>query len=130
MKKPMSPPAMPQLLSEIADDDPQRLFEVFSNGRPVDDKGRYLHWDQMRHRKPPEGLTLQEWWARTAVSRLSQARALPVTGTDGTSFRFTNIDRVQEMVHRIDQQASGRIQTDEIVVSLRSRDQLPRVVAG
>ena len=123
MKKPMSPPNMPQLLSEIADDVPQRLLEVFSNGRPVDDKGRYLHWDQMRHRKPPEGLTLQEWWARTAVSRLSQARALPVTGTDGTSFRFTNIDRIQEMVHRIDQQASGHIQADEIVVNLRSRDQ-------
>ena len=123
MKKPMSPPNMPQLLSEIADDDPQRLFEVFSKGRPVDDKGRYLHWDQMRHRKPPEGLTPQEWWARTAVSRLSQARTLPVTGTDGTSFRFTNIDRVQEMVHRIDQQASGRIQADEIVTNLRSRDQ-------
>ncbi len=123
MKKPLLPPAMPQLLSEIADDDPQRLFEVFSNGRPVDDKGRYLHWDQMRHRKPPEGLTLQEWWVRTAVSRLSQARALPVTGTDGTSFRFTNIDRIQEMVHRIDQQASGHIQADEIVVRLRSRDQ-------
>ena len=25
-------------------------------------KGRYLHWDQMRHRTPPDGLTLQEWW--------------------------------------------------------------------
>ena len=123
MKKPLSPPDMPQVLSEIADDDPQRLFEVFSNGRPVDDRGHYLHWDQMRHRKPPEGLTLQEWWACTAVSRLSQARALPVTGTDGTSFRFTNIDRIQEMVHRIDQKASGHIQADEIVANLRSRDQ-------
>ena len=122
MQRPLPPPDMPQLLSEIADDDSLRLFEVFSEGRPVDDKGRYLHWDQMRHRQPPEGLTLKEWWARTAVSRMSQARTLPVTGTDGEPFRFTNIDRIQEMVHRIDQQASGRIETDDIVANVGSRN--------
>ena len=122
MKKPLPPPDVAPLLAKIAADDPQRLFEVFSNGRPVDEKGRYLHWDQMRHRKPPEGLTLQEWWARTAMSRLSQARALPFTGTNGSPFQFTNIDRIQQMVHRIDQQASGRIQTDEIVANVRSRN--------
>ena len=122
MKRPLPPPDMPQLLSEIADDDSPRLFEVFSEGRPVDDKGRYLHWDQMRHRQPPEGLTLKEWWARTALSRMSQARTLPVTGTDGEPFRFTNIDRIQEMVHRIDQQASGRIETDDLVANVGSRN--------
>ena len=122
MKKPMSPPNMPQLLSEIADDDPQRLLEIFSEGRPVDAKGRYLHWDQMRHRKPPDGLTLNEWWAGTTASRASQARTLPFTGTDGNPFRFTNIDRIQELVHQIDQQISGRIQTDEIVATVGSSD--------
>ena len=47
---------------------------------------------------------------------------LPFTGTDGKPFRFTNIDRIQEMVHRIDQQASGRIQSDEIVATVGSSD--------
>ena len=122
MKKPMPPPDLTRLLAKIADDGDQPLYEIFSSGRPVDDQGRYLHWDQMRYREPPRGLTLQEWWASTAVSRLSQARALPFPGTDGSPFRFTNIDRVQEMVHRIDQQASGRIQTDEIVATVGSSD--------
>ena len=116
MKKPPSPPDMAQLLSEIADD-PRRLLKVFSEGRPVDDKGRYLHWDQMRHRTPPHGLTSREWWAGTAASRANNARILPLAGTDGEPFRFTNIDRIQEMVHRIDQQASGRIESDDIVGS-------------
>lgn len=114
MKKPLSPPDPSELLAEMATDDLQRSLEVYSSGRPVDAKGRYLHWDQMRHRQPPEGLTLNEWWVGTAASRANQARTLPFAGTDGNPFRFTNIDRIQEMVHRIDQQASGRIQSDEI----------------
>ena len=122
MKKPMSPPDIAQLVLEISDDNPQRLFEIFSEGRPVDAKGRYLHWDQMRHRTPPDGLTLNEWWAGTTASRASQARTLPFTGTDGNPFRFTNIDRIQELVHQIDQQVSGRIQTDEIVATVGSSD--------
>ena len=101
---------------------PGALIKVFSSGRAVDDKGRYLHWDQMRHRTPPDGLTLNEWWVGTAASRGKNARVLPFAGTDGNPFRFTNIDGVQEMVHRIDQQASGRIQTDEIVASVGSRN--------
>ena len=122
MKKPLPPPDMAELLSEIADGGPQRVFDLFASGRPVDHKGRYLHWDQMRHRQPPEGLTLKEWWVSTAASRANNARTLPFTGTDGEPFRFTNIDRIQEMVHRIDQQASGRIETDDIVANAGSRN--------
>ena len=120
MKKPLPPPDLVDLLAEITGDDPQRLLEVLFRGRPVDEKGRYLHWEQMRHRKPPAGLTLEEWWYGTAASRANNARTLPFAGTDGEPFRFTNIDPIQEMVHRIDQQASGRLQTDEIVSSVAS----------
>ena len=122
MKKPLSPPDLGRLVEEISAKSPQRLYEVITSGRPVDAKGRYLHWDQMRHRRPPEGLTLEQWWAGTAASRINQARTLPFEGTDGNLFRFTNIDRIQEMVHRIDQQASGRIQTDDIVANVGSRN--------
>ncbi len=122
MKRPLQPPDWVPLVARIAADDPQRLPEFFSSSGPVDDRGRYLHWDEMRHRQPPDSLTLQEWWAGTAASRVKNARLLPFTGTDGDPFRFTNIDRIQEMVHRIDQQASGRIQIDEIVANVGSSD--------
>ncbi len=109
-------------MDEINAESPQLLFEVITSGRPVDPKGRYLHWDQMRHRTPPQGLTLEQWWVGTAASRVNQARTLPFEGIDGNPFRFTNIDPIQEMVHRIDQQASGRIQTEDSVANVGSRN--------
>lgn len=123
MKKPLPPPDFMERLASIAAEDPQRMIDLLAGGRAVDDKGRYLHWDQMRHRKPPDGLTHDEWWVGTAASRAKSARLLPFVGTDGNPFRFTNIDGVQEMVHRIDQQASGRLQTDEIAANVGSSGQ-------
>ena len=100
----------------------QRLSDLFATGKPVDNKGRYLHWDEMRHRTPPDGLTLDEWWVGTKASRNALARPLPLTGNDGRPFQFSNVDLVQEMVHRIDQQAGGRIETSDVATALQSRD--------
>lgn len=106
----------------MAQDDSDRLSHVFAHANPIDQKGRYLHWDEMRHRTPPGDLTLDEWWLGTAFSRRTIARHLPLYGTDGMPFRFSNVDPVQEIVHRIDQQAGGRIGTDDAVTALQSRD--------
>jgi Fic family protein len=106
----------------MAQSDSDRLSHVFTHANPVDHKGRYLHWDEMRHRTPPGDLTLDEWWLGTAFSRKAFARPLPLYGTNDMPFRFSNVDLVQEMVHRIDQQAGGRIGTDDAVTAIQSRD--------
>ena len=106
----------------MAQTDSDRLSHVFMQANPVDRKGRYLHWDEMRHRTPPGDLTLDEWWLGTAFSRNAFARPLPLYGTNDMPFRFSNVDLVQEMVHRIDQQAGGRIGTDDAVTAIQSRD--------
>lgn len=95
---------------------------VFSEGRPIDSKGRYLHWDQLRRRTPPDGLTHETWWLGTAIARQAIARPLPLFDIEGQPFRFSNIDRIQELVHLIDQQASGQILADEVVTSLQASD--------
>ncbi len=76
----------------------------------------------MRHRDPPEGLTLDEWWLGTAYSRLTVSRPLPLTNVNGESFRFSNIDLIQELVHHIDQYASGQIQIDNAIINIGSSD--------
>jgi Fic family protein len=74
----------------------------------------------MRNRKPPDGLTLREWWFATTFARQSLKRRLPFNATDGKPFTFSNVDTIQKMVHRIDQQASGQILSDDVATSLRS----------
>ena len=119
MKIPLSPPGLADLAQQA---DEESLLTFLGSARPVDGKGRYLHWDQMRHRTPPEGLTHEQWWLGTALSRRVSSRPLPLTSIDGSPFRFTNVDQIQEMVHRIDQQASGHILTDQQVMNPQSSD--------
>ncbi len=119
MKIPLSPPAFADLMKgERAED----ILDVIARTGPVDARGRYLHWDQMRHRTPPEDLTLEQWWLGTGLSRRAASRTLPLTAIDGSPFWFNNVDQIQEMAHRIDQQASGRILADQQVMNRQSSD--------
>ena len=119
MKMPMRPPELSDLMAK---EEGKNLLPILQHARPVDAKGRYLHWDQMRHRTPPEDLNHEQWWLATSFSRMTSLRSLPLTGVGGVPFRFSNVDQVQEMVHRIDQQASGNILTDDQILSPQSSD--------
>ncbi|MGH9083530.1 MAG: Fic family protein, partial [Acidimicrobiales bacterium] len=119
MKIPESPPSPGDVVSDLAND-PERLRRllVVPVG-PVDPRGRYLHWDDMRSRTPPGGLSRAEWWFTTSRARNALARPLPLLTVDGSAFRFCNVDEIQEAVHQIDQKASGEIAADEVVTDLR-----------
>ena len=119
MRIPLSPPDVASLMKDASAAD---LVALVGSARPVDAKGRYLHWDEMRHRKPPGDLSVEQWWLGTALSRQVSSRNLPLTAIDGTPFRFSNVDQIQEMAHRIDQQASGHILTDQQVMNRQSSD--------
>jgi len=98
------------------------MVAALTSARPVDRKGRYLHWDEVRRRTPPDSLTAEQWWAQMSFARRSIRKALPCADSNGEPFVFSNIDEIQEAVHRIDQQASGRILADEVMTSLTSSD--------
>ena len=117
---PEAPPNTFDLLQEIVkrgDTDPVALMQQAS---AVDPKGRYLHWDEMRRRTPPNEFSHDEWWVSTALARSAVARPLPLIGTNGQPFTFANVDRVQELVHDVDRLASGQIMADDVVTNLRS----------
>ena len=122
MAKVLQPPDWYDLIIEIAKENPERLLKLLEAGQAVDGKGRYLHWDEMRHCTPPDGLTLDEWWVGTKASRNALARPLPLTSVDEEPFQFSNIDPIQEAVHRIDQYASGQIQADDAIANVQSSD--------
>jgi Fic family protein len=121
MKIPESPPPFDELLAEI-DPTSDSFRLIVANSQPLDARGRYLHWDDMRNRKPPEGLSRRQWWFATALARHSLFRNLPFRSSDGQSLKFCNVETIQECVHRIDQQASGSIMADGLETNLRSSE--------
>lgn len=120
MKIPLSPPDPVDLMD--AAPGVEDLIPILARSSPVDAKGRYLHWDEMRHKTPPAGLSLDQWWLGTAMARRAMAKPLPLVGIDGRPFSFSNIDQVQELVHEVDRVASGQILADDVVTNLRSSD--------
>lgn len=45
----------------------------------------YLHWDELRHRTPPDGLTTRQWWLVQKLAR--RGTPLPLLGTNGKPSR-------------------------------------------
>ncbi len=119
---PEAPPNFPDLVAEISETDPPALVRALTNSSPVDNQGRYLHWDQVRRRTPPASQSHEEWWLSLSAARRALRRSLPLLATDGSHFQYANVDSIQQAVHTIDQQASGQILAEEVVTNLRSSD--------
>lgn len=99
---PENPPAIYDVLNKT-----DLLSRILDVGPTVD--GRYLHWEQVRRRPPPAGLTTDEWWAGLALSRQSIARPSPILNTEGVPFRYSLVDPVLEYLHNLDLRATGRL---------------------
>jgi Fic family protein len=84
--------------------------------------GRYLHWDELRHRDPPLGLSHEEWWAGIKLARLHAMKPIPLRDQKGVAFSYMLPDAVLRLLHVIDQNAGGGIQLAEEVTSPGTRD--------
>ena len=82
---------------------------------------RYLHWDQMRSRTPPDGLTHEQWWTTVRLMRSIYARPIALLDKDGTPFCYS-IDPVLERLHHLDLRATGRLAAPAAVVDQTTRD--------
>lgn len=120
MKMPMSAPGLPELLPRLARSD--RLVAVMQAGVGPAPGGKYLHWDELRHRTPPQGLSHEEWWAAVKLARRPVLKAIPLQDTAGSTFRYMLPDQVLRFLHEIDKNATGGIQLAEEVTSPGTRD--------
>jgi Fic family protein len=100
------PDAIGELIAKFLDADVGPVIE-----------GRYLHWDELRHRTPPPELDVRSWWLGIKLARMQNARNFPLPSVDGRLFKYTLPDRALELLHWLDQHAAG-----EIVVSDTIRD--------
>lgn len=117
MKIPLKPPRLEDALDRAGPEDYSRLL-----GIPALQDGRYLHWDELRHRTPPEGYTPELWWAGVKIARHGLLRDLPLFDKSGQPIRFAMPDLVLLALHDIDREASGQIAMAAEAVSGEDRN--------
>jgi Fic family protein len=83
---------------------------------------RYLHWDELRHRPPPQGLSHEQWWLAEKLSRRSASTPLPLLSSDGSPFWFCQPPSLLKGLHEIDMKAGASVMAPEAVTTASTRD--------
>ena len=81
---------------------------------------RYLHWDELRHRPAPEGLTHEQWWLAEKLSR--RLTPLPLLASEGLAFGFSQPPVLLKGLHQIDMEAGASVVAPEAVTRRSTRD--------
>ena len=113
MSKPQPPPTV-DLAAFLAGPERPNFSQQLLTALASPD--RYLPWDELRNRRPPDGLTTEEWWAALKIRRTTMRRFLPLLGIDGQYFSYALPDDALRGIETVDKHASGRIGAPEPVL--------------
>ena len=120
MRMPQPPPDLKNIWRDISHQ--LETIITINTLKPIDYKGRYLHWDKLRRMPPPKGLTSEQYWWLTKMARQSITKPLPFVDKHGANFIYAIPDPAMEMLHQIDQNAAGRISMPELIANENTRD--------
>ncbi|MEN9573442.1 MAG: hypothetical protein RL514_1297 [Verrucomicrobiota bacterium] len=120
MKIPQTPPSVQKLLAELGK--PERMFAILGAISGLEHEGRYFHWDELRFRTPPKGLTQSEWWLGLKMNRQITRRKVPLLDKTGEPFYFVVPDSVSDLLHKIDRGGGTLVDIPETMTSPEQRD--------
>ncbi len=86
------------------------LLSAFTNANIVDEKGRYLHWEELRFREPPEELDPLSHWAITRHARYVRAQPTLFFDKQKNPFVLVQTDHIARNLHEIDSETRGSVQ--------------------
>src|SRR5688572_7975089 len=66
----------------------------------------YYHWEELRHRPLPLGLTAEEAWTAIKFARISR-HPLPLRDPKGSPFSYWLPDAATRILHEVDRQGGG-----------------------
>lgn len=99
IRVPQSPPSLSELLEEAYK--AGRLQAILEAGSADQSQNqRYLHWDDLRYRTPPAGLSVREWWTSLKLRRGN--RKVPLVDCEKRPFWYAFTDPIPEFCHEID----------------------------
>ena len=112
------PPDVYALLRHL---EPETFVRVVNVGATLTD-GRYLHWDDIRRRRPPEGLTIEQWWAGMRLARHQTSRPTELVDIHGIPFSYSLVDPILRSLHYVDLRATGRSAAPAAVLDRTTRN--------
>lgn len=120
MRKPKTPPQLDLVWQQMKTDPEQtaKLLEAVSHPMGSD----YLHWDKLRYRTPPDGLSSEQWWLATKKHRQSLFRQLPLTDKHQKPFRYLTNDFITQCLHEIDQSVGAFDQVPEQIKDTETKN--------
>lgn len=121
MKRPRTPPTAPprQVLSLTSN----KLGTILAEAVRSEAEGKYRHWDTLRHLKPPDAFTREQWWGATKLVRQPALRELPLRDSANASFRYAITDMIARLLHEIDLGAGGNIGMPDPIANPQTRSQ-------
>lgn len=117
MRIPQSPPKFEALITEVA---PERMIQLARHVQ-TDTKG-YLHWDQLRHRPPPEDISHREWWLALKLFRTTALQPIDLKDKEGRPFWFAEPRGILQELHKIDLGTGGLVSESKPIINPQTRD--------
>jgi Fic family protein len=112
MKMPLSPPIYEELFKKLTSSPSARFNLLMSlivqkTIGPVTDKGKYEHWDKLRHLQPPKEFLPEEWWLAIKFARRAIYKALSFTDKYNKPMYLATPDIVLQKLHTIDRKVGN-----------------------
>ena len=117
---PRRPPSLEALLAQVGG--LHEAMPVLAQLAQASGGERYLHWDELRRRPAPQGLSHEQWWLAEKLSRRGTGTPLPLLSSEGSPFWFCQPPLLLKGLHEIDMKAGASVMAPEAVTTASTRD--------
>lgn len=100
-----------------------RMAKILQEAVRCEAEGKYRHWDTLRHLKPPDTFSTEDWWGATKMVRWPALKQLPLRDRHNQHFRYAVTDIIARSLHEIDLGAGGNIGMPEPIANPQTRSQ-------
>jgi Fic family protein len=123
MRKPRIAPTFADVYQAVTKKSLGKGLNPFQKFQGLKPEERYLHWDEIQYREPPQNLSCDEWWLFLKMGRQSFRRLVPLGDKSNAAFNYISVDLVSEQLHEIDMRAGGHIRMPEQVTNRETKDE-------
>jgi len=123
MRKPRQAPTILECLKTVQDLRAEKLGELLTRGESALASDRYLHWDDLQYRQPPDGLSRDQWWFLLKFGRQNLKQTLSLADKNDALFSYTLVPPIPKQLHEIDLRLGGQIKMPEEVINPETRDE-------